>query len=109
MSYSIISTPIFEKELKLLAKRHRSIKSDLINLSNILLKNPIQGVEIFKNCYKIRFVIKSKGKGKSGGGRLITFVKVQKERIYLLSIYDKSDRETISDQYLKYLLNDLQE
>ncbi len=66
---------------------------------------PTQGIEVFKNCYKIRFA--SKGKGKSGGGRLITFIKIQNESIYFLSIYDKSDRESISDQTLKYLLNDL--
>jgi len=52
---------------------------------------------------------KSRGKGKSGGGRLITFIKVQNKRLYLLSVYHKSDKETISDQTLKYLLNDLQE
>lgn len=107
MSYSIIVTPNFAKELKSLAKRHTSIKADLIILSQLLIEMPTQGVEIFKNCYKIRFAIKSKGKGKSGGGRLITFIKIQNESIYLLSVYDKSDRESISDHTLKYLLNDL--
>ncbi len=109
MSYNIIPTPNFEKELKRLVKRHRSLKVDLNTLLESLKEAPIQGVEIIKNCYKIRFAIKSKGKGKSGGGRLVTFIKIQNERIYLLSIYDKSDQETISDQDLKYLLNELQE
>ena len=107
MSYSIVSTPNFEKELKSLAKKYPSLKTDLIELSQSLLATPTQGVEIFKNCYKIRFSIKSKGRGKSGGGRLITFIKVQNERIYLLSVYDKSDKQTVSDQTLKYLLNNL--
>ncbi len=69
MSYSIVLTPNFEKELKSLAKKYPSLKSDLIALSQSLLAMPIQGAEIFKNCYKIRFSIKSKGRGKSGGAR----------------------------------------
>jgi hypothetical protein len=66
------------------------------------------GVEVYKNCYKIRFAIKSKSKGKSGGGRLITWVKLEKERIYLLSIYDKSEKETLTDQYIRALLDSLE-
>lgn len=107
MGYRIIITPNFAKELKNLAKRHTSIKADLIILSQSLTEMPTQGIEVFKNCYKIRFAIRSKGRGKSGGGRLITFIQVQNECIYLLSIYDKSDKETVSDQILKYLLNNL--
>ena|SRR5579875_735598 len=109
MSYSFIPTPHFEKELKRLAKKYPSLKQDIENLLKSLQEAPTQGAEIFKNCYKVRFAIKSKGKGKSGGGRLITFIKIQNDRIYLLSVYDKSERETVSDQDLKYLLRDLQE
>jgi len=48
--------------------------------------------------------IKSKGKGKSGGARLITHIVVSKETVYLLTIYDKSDKENISDKELEELL-----
>lgn len=74
-----------------------------------LLKDPRQGVEVYKNCYKVRFLIKSKGKGKSGGGRLITCVKVVQEKIYLLSVFDKSEKDTITDNFLKLLLINLDE
>lgn len=107
MSYKLIPTSNFLKELKKLRKKYPSIESDLEILGNQLFKNPQLGVEVYKNCYKIRFSIKSKGKGKSGGGRLITWVKVEKERIYLLSIFDKSDKENVSDQYIKTLLESL--
>lgn len=109
MNYNIFPTPNFEKELKRLVKKYPSLKSDLAVLLKSLQETPIQGAEIFKNCYKIRFAIKSKGKGKSGGGRLITFIKIQNECIYLVSVYDKSEKETVSDQVLRYLLSDLQE
>lgn len=72
-----------------------------------LSDDPLQGSPIYKNCYKVRFIIKRKRKGKSGGGRLLTNVKVQENKIYLLSIYDKSDQESISDSSLKILLDNL--
>jgi len=108
MSYKIIPTPNFERELKKLVKKYPSLRADISSLNELLEQTPIQGAEIFKNCYKIRFAIKSKGRGKSGGGWLVTFVKIQNERVYLLSIYDKSEKDTVSDQDIKYLLRDLQ-
>ncbi|HSF54780.1 MAG TPA: hypothetical protein VLA71_13580 [Algoriphagus sp.] len=108
MSFKLIPTSNFLKELKKLKKKYPSIESDLEVLGNQLFKNPHSGVEVYKNCFKIRFSIKSKGKGKSGGGRLITWVKVEKERIYLLSIFDKSEKENVTDQYLKALLESLE-
>jgi mRNA-degrading endonuclease RelE of RelBE toxin-antitoxin system len=75
-----------------------------------LKENPEQGTVIRKNCYKIRVSIASKGKGKSGGARVITNIVVTKETVYLLSIYDKSDQETLStkelDELLKYVSDD---
>lgn len=108
MSFELIPTSPFLRELKKLRKKYSSLDSDLQLLGNELLSNPTSGTEVYKNCYKIRFAIKSKGKGKSGGGRLITWVKVEKERIYLLSIYDKSEKESITDQYIKTILDSLQ-
>ena len=51
--------------------------------------------------------ITSKGKGKSGGSRVITHLKVSHTSVYLLSIYDKSDQENISDKELKELLKEI--
>lgn len=67
--------------------------------------NPKQGTHLGKDCYKICIAIKSKGKGKSGGGRVISCVKVTAESVYLIAIYDKSEMETISDKELDFLLN----
>ncbi|MBW1619816.1 type II toxin-antitoxin system RelE/ParE family toxin, partial [Empedobacter falsenii] len=55
-------------------------------------------------CYKIRLAIKSKGKGKSGGARVITHLFIENETIYLLSLYDKSEQNSISDKEIKDLL-----
>jgi hypothetical protein len=69
-----------------------------------LEENPIQGTALGRNCYKIRLTISSKGKGKSGGARLITNFVIADETVYLLSIYDKSDKENLTDKELAELL-----
>ena len=66
--------------------------------------NPKQGIDLGNNCYKIRLAIKSKGKGKSGGARVITNIVVDETTLYLLSIYDKADKENVSDNELLDLL-----
>ncbi len=76
MSYKLVPTPPFERELKQLAKKYPSIHSDLANLEVDLLRSPFQGTSIGKDCFKIWIAIKSKGRGKSGEARIITFVQV---------------------------------
>jgi mRNA-degrading endonuclease RelE of RelBE toxin-antitoxin system len=105
MSYEIVAIPNFRKELKKLAKKYPSLKEDFGVLLESLEVNPLQGVSLGNNCYKIRMAIASKGKGKSGGSRIITFIKISQTTVYLLSIYDKSEKENISDSELKELLN----
>ena len=105
MSYNVNYTNNFAKELKSLAKKYKSLKEDIALLIQSLETQPIQGDEVFKNCYKIRLAIKSKGKGKRGGARVITFVQIYDSEVVLISIYDKSDKETVNDSELKRLLN----
>lgn len=69
-----------------------------------LKENPEEGTSLGKNCYKIRISIASKGKGKSGGARLITHIVYDKETVYLLSIFDKSDQESLTNKELEELL-----
>ncbi|WP_317132919.1 type II toxin-antitoxin system RelE/ParE family toxin [Arcticibacter tournemirensis] len=66
-----------------------------------LKKDPKQGTALGDNCFKIRIAIASKGKGKSGGARVITHVLIKEETVFLLSIYDKAEREAISDKDIK--------
>lgn len=98
MSYNITQTSEFEKEVKFFSKKYPSFKDDLADLAKSLLENPLQGTPLGHHTYKIRFAIKSKGKGKSGGARLITYITVMKENILFVGVYDKSDQETITDK-----------
>ena len=107
MSFNIVTTPPFEKELKSLLKKYPSVKKDIIDLVAKLKDEPKMGIAIGNNCYKIRMAITSKGKGKSGGARVITFVQIIETTIYLLSIYDKADTSNISDKILKERLKGL--
>ena len=65
---------------------------------------PEQGTALGDHCYKIRLAVASKGKGKSGGVRVITHFMIIKNTVFLLSIYDKSEKENLTDRELKELL-----
>lgn len=79
MSYNLVATLDFQRDFKFLAKKYPSIKSDIQSVFDSLRINPIQGSPLGKNSFKIRFAIRSKGKGKSGGRRLITYFFVEKQ------------------------------
>jgi hypothetical protein len=104
MSFNVYTTGFFDKELKKLAKKYPSVKNDFMALVDSLKKDPIQGQPLGRDCYKIRMAISSKGRGKSGGSRMISCVKIVAESVFLLSIYDKGDKENISDKELDNLL-----
>ena len=108
MSYSVLAVPKFKKELKKLIKKYPSLKDEFASLINNLEKNPEQGKSLGMNCYKIRLAIKSKGKGKSGGSRVITNILIEDRIVYLLSIYDKSDKENLTNKELLELLKSLE-
>ena len=107
MNCNITATPRFKKELKRLGKHYKSLKEDYAGLLNSLQANPFQGTDLGKGLRKIRIAITSKGKGKSGGARVITFsvvVAIEETEINLLYIYDKSERESISMSEIQELL-----
>jgi hypothetical protein len=105
MSYSILSIPLFDKQAKRFAKKHPSLKKDLADLILHLELKPDEGTPLGNNFYKIRWAVSSKGKGKSGGVRIITYVKILQNTVYLSSIYDKSERENITDKELDDIFN----
>lgn len=101
MNYKVEVTAKFKKHAKRLLKKFPSLKQELNVLTNSLETEPTQGKGIGFDCYKIRMAIASKGKGKSGGARVITHVQVTKTTVYMLTIYDKSEQENISDNEIK--------
>lgn len=109
MKYRLIPLSEFEKNVKSLAKKYPSLKNDLKDFLCELEKNPEQGVEIAPGIRKIRMKITSKGRGKSGGARIITFnliVSQELGEVYLINIYDKSEFSTIDKDIIKQIIQE---
>ena len=105
MSYKVDTIPLFDKQTKRLTKKYPSLKNDLSELIKILEDAPAQGVALGNGFYKIRLSIESKGKGKSGGARVITYVKVIAFTVYLSFIYDKSEKENMGAKELEQIFS----
>ena len=98
MNWTIDFTTEFSRGAKVLKKRYKSFMNDLEDFRNSIIKNPFQGVELVPGIRKVRMTIESKGKGKSGGARVITltyYVFEAEGKVHFLIIYDKSDADTV--------------
>ena len=107
----ILYSAVFVRNMKRLAKKYKSFLSDLARFRKDLIENPTMGVDLGNGVRKIRMAVKSKGKGKSGGVRVITFNVIISEtdtEITLLTVYDKSEQETISDKEIRILLRSIE-
>ena len=101
----------FAKEAKRLAKKYPSFKQYYNEFLESIKNNPLQGDEITKNIRKIRMAIKAKGKGKSGGARVITFnvlTNVKNGQVVFLLLYDKEDASTVKVNVVKQLVRDME-
>ena len=104
MSYKIELTDNFKKEAKKLIKKYASLRSEIAELGKELSENPTMGTPLGSDVYKIRLSIASKNKGKSGGARVITFVKIIDKTVFLLSIYNKGEKDSISNKEIEELV-----
>lgn len=97
----------FEKEFKRLRKRYSSLLDDYKKLVASLEENPDQGTDLGGGLRKLRMRIASKGKGKSGGARIITLtVKIDEtmSEIDMVYIYDKADISNVPKDKIMGLL-----
>lgn len=94
----------FLKEAKKLSKKYKLLKTDLQQaVSEIITKQDL-GIYLGCNLYKKRVKNSSIPTGKSGGFRVIIYRQME-EKIILISIYSKTDKETLSDEELSELIN----
>jgi len=105
MNYSVLTIAPFDKQLKRLVKKYPSLKAEIKSLITQLQLEPNKGTSLGNDCYKIRLAISSKGKGKSGGARVITYLAITASEVYLISIYDKSQQSDIEDKELLRLVD----
>ncbi len=106
MNYSVEISENFQKEAKRLVKKYPSLKSELANLFVELADNPLMGIPLGNEIYKIRLAIASKNKGKSGGARVLTFVKISDTKVLLFTIYSKGEVDYLSDKEIMNLIKD---
>jgi hypothetical protein len=107
MANRVIPTPYFESRFKKFLKKFLSLKEELADLEEILLANPLTGRDLGSGIFKVRLASKSKGTGKSGGFRIITYLvrpAISGTDIYLITIYDKSEEASIDKAALKKLI-----
>jgi mRNA-degrading endonuclease RelE of RelBE toxin-antitoxin system len=107
MKYKVYTTPPFKKAAKRLIGKYPQLKTDIQSLADLLKENPIQGESLGKNCYKVRMKITGKNTGKSGGARIIINVQIIQGAVYLLTIYDKSEKSDLFSGELDKLLNSI--
>ena len=110
MNFEIQTSSYFDAEAKRLAKRHRSFIDDLQDFQKSILENPFQGTELSPGIRKIRLTIDSKGRGKSGGARVITFTYLVDEKdgvVILLLLYDKADASSIKMNVVRKIIKDI--
>lgn len=107
MNFEVSTIPTFDRQAKRLGKKYPSLKDDLKNLVHKLGDNPFQGTPLGNNFFKIRLAIASKGRGKSGGARVITFVKVQKKTVYLSTLFDKTEKANITWKELEQIFTSI--
>jgi mRNA-degrading endonuclease RelE of RelBE toxin-antitoxin system len=104
MSYNVKTIPRFDREIKRLVKKYASLKNEYEKLIDELEENPEIGTSLENNLYQIRLAITSKGRGKRSGARMITYLKTNEGNIYLLTIYDKGEKDTISNNEMQKIL-----
>ena len=99
----------FKRQFRQLRKKYHSLTDDLEDFQKELIKNPFQGDDLGGGVRKIRMAIGSKGKGKRGGARILTLnVLVSDDAdITLLTIYDKNEIDNVSDEYIRWLVNEV--
>jgi len=88
--------------LKRISKNKPQVLDTVESLIHALELSPVQGTPIGKGCYKIR--VSLPGKGKRGGARVITYIEIVENTVYLLAIYQKADMENITEKALDALI-----
>lgn len=107
LAYQIKYLNRFATQLKKLAKKYVSIPEDYSRFLSEVSEHPATETELFANCYKIPIHVSRKNNSKRSGTRVITYIFIAKENVYLLTIYDKSDQENISKQELRKLIESI--
>jgi mRNA-degrading endonuclease RelE of RelBE toxin-antitoxin system len=110
MTYKVQLTASFKRSVKKLKRRYPHIKDDLQEGVELLLRTPQLGVIIPRSSgiRKVRLSNRDAKRGKSGGYRLLYYLEDhESQTLYLLFVYSKSDRASVTQRELKQLLDEM--
>lgn len=110
MNVHVVYGPEFKRQFKRLAKKYHSLKSDYDAWLDEIIKDPLTGDDLGGGVRKIRMAIADKGKGKSGGARILTLNVLVSEdgmHVTLLTIYDKGEISNVKDEFIEFLIKNL--
>lgn len=105
------STTRFNQVLKKLRKKYAHVVDDLKPLIEVLTQGQTPGdqiPEVGYSVYKVRLPNRDAQRGKSGGYRVIYYLKTPK-RIILIDIYAKTEQVDISVDKLRRLIGEISE
>jgi len=95
----------FDKEVKKLSKKYNLIKEDLNSFVLDFNKIHQEATSIKNNLYKVRVSNSNKNKGKRAGYRIYYYLKIN-DTVYFLTIYDKSQIESINENTLNQYIEE---
>ena len=110
MKVNIEVGPEFKRQFKRLAKKYHSLRKDIVAWKKNFLEDPFQGDSLGGGVRKVRMAIADKGKGKSGGARILTLNVIVSEdglNVTLLTIYDKGEISNVKDEFIEFLIKNL--
>lgn len=99
----------FKRQLKRLARKYRQIQKDVKPVVDELEAGVVCGDQItgiIYTLYKVRAANSDSRRGKSGGYRVIYYLKTE-ARCILVTIYSKAEQSDISASEIKQILKDL--
>ncbi|CAA6804816.1 MAG: RelE toxin of RelE / RelB toxin-antitoxin system [uncultured Campylobacterales bacterium] len=108
MSYEVLVVDEFKRNVKKLFKKYKFIKQDLLPLVSSLEKDAFIGTHLGSNIYKTRVKNSDLG-GKSGGYRVVYYTHLPKNRIYLLTVFSKTQKANINVKELQPILKKIKD
>jgi len=104
MKFNVIEKRLYIKSFRKLSKHYKNIQKDVDGFLDDISTQEDLGVELKSNVFKARIANSDKNKGKSAGYRLITYLRVVKNELQLLYIYDKSKLENLTEKEIDNII-----
>jgi len=104
--FQVFKSATFLKTEKRLAKRYPSVSGDVEHFLSVVESPENLGIPLGKNIFKARIANKDAKRGKSGGYRLLSYLRLEEGRLILLYLYSKTDLANVTEEELDRIVLD---